>query len=166
MKKRKHDVYILLLYCVPYVFLGMLGDYAANTLLLYILMVAALLALLLYCMKTERKVIAMIGNLLVRMAEQLLSPSFALKLERLGNMLEAGLALDEQGVPDVFFGMRVGADQMRFDADAAGLRYRENEHTIAITPELLLRVLTTDETGASLLPDVREEDVQLLMQAA
>ena len=43
MKKRKHDVYILLLYCVPYVFLGMLGDYAANTLLLYILMVAALL---------------------------------------------------------------------------------------------------------------------------
>ena len=109
---------------------------------------------------------AMIGNLLVRMAEQLLSPSFALKLERPGNMLEAGLALDEQGVPDVFFGMRVGADQIRFDADAAGLRYRENEHTIAITPELLLRVLTTDETGASLLPDVREEDVQLLMEAA
>ena len=77
MKKRKHDVYILLLYCVPYVFLGMLGDYAANTLLLYILMVAALLTLLLYCMKTERKLIAMIGNLLSVLSSGLFTRAFA-----------------------------------------------------------------------------------------
>jgi len=77
MRKRKLDVLILLLYCVPYVFLGMLGDYAANTLLLYILMVAALLALLLYCMKTQRKVIAVIGNLLSVLSSGLFTRAFA-----------------------------------------------------------------------------------------
>lgn len=77
MRKRKLDVLILLLYCVPYVFLGMLGDYAANTLLLYILMVAALLALLLYCMKTQRKVIAVIGNLLSVLSSGFFTRAFA-----------------------------------------------------------------------------------------
>ena len=77
MRKRKLDVLILLLYCIPYVFLGMLGDYAANTLLLYILMVAALLALLLYCMKTERMPIAIIGNVLSVLSSGLFTRGFA-----------------------------------------------------------------------------------------
>ena len=47
MKKRKFDVLILLIYSVPYVFLGMLGDYLWHSLWLYGLMVAAMV--LLFC---------------------------------------------------------------------------------------------------------------------
>ena len=64
MKKRKQDVLILLIYSIPYVFFGMLGDIAWRSLLMYVFMVAAMVALLIYCMKTDRLIIAAIGNLL------------------------------------------------------------------------------------------------------
>ena len=77
MKKRKHDILILLIYAIPYVFFGMLGDVVWHTLLLYVLMVAALVGLLVYCMKTNRLPIAMIGNLLSVLTSCLLCQYFA-----------------------------------------------------------------------------------------
>ena len=64
MKKRKHDVYILLLYCVPYVFLGMLGDYVYGTMWLYLLGAAVMLLLSCYCRKTNGFAMVLSGNLL------------------------------------------------------------------------------------------------------
>ena len=64
MKKRKLDVYLLLIYSVPYVFLGMLGDLVLHSVLPYVLTVAAMVALLCYCMKTQRMLFAVLGNLL------------------------------------------------------------------------------------------------------
>ena len=77
MKKRKHDVLVLLIYSVPYVFLGMLGDVIWRTLLLYILMVAAMVGLLFYCMKTQRLVIAAFGNLVSFLSSCLFCQYFA-----------------------------------------------------------------------------------------
>ena len=64
MKKRKHDVIILLIYSLPYVFLGMLGDITLHSVLPYFFMVAAMVGLLCYCMKTQRMIFAILGNLL------------------------------------------------------------------------------------------------------
>ena len=77
MKKRKHDVLILMLYCVPYVFLGMLGDIAWRTLLLYVLMVGAMVGLLCYCLKTARLPIAVLGNVLTMLTSCLCCQYFA-----------------------------------------------------------------------------------------
>lgn len=64
MKKRKFDVLILLIYSVPYVFLGMLGDYLWHSLWLYGFMVAAMVGLLLWCIQSKRTVVLILGNLL------------------------------------------------------------------------------------------------------
>ena len=64
MKKRKFDVLILLIYSVPYVFLGMLGDYLWHSLWLYGLMVAAMVGLLIWCIRSKRKIVLILGNAL------------------------------------------------------------------------------------------------------
>ena len=77
MKKRKHDVIILMIYALPYVFLGMLGDIALHSVLPYFLMVAAMITLLCYCMKTERLIIAALGNLLSLLTSGIFTRAFA-----------------------------------------------------------------------------------------
>ena len=67
MKKRKIDILILLIYSVPYVFLGMLGDYLWHSLWLYGLMVAAMVGLLIWCLQTKRMIVLGLGNLLTFM---------------------------------------------------------------------------------------------------
>ena len=64
MKKRQFDVLILLIYSVPYVFLGMLGDYRWHSLWLYGLMVVAMVGLLIWCLKTKRLILLGLGNFL------------------------------------------------------------------------------------------------------
>lgn len=77
MKKRRHDILILLIYCVPYVFLGMVGDYALYSSVTYLLMIAALVALLCYCMKTGRIIFAALGNLLSLLSSGIFTRAFA-----------------------------------------------------------------------------------------
>ena len=77
MKKRKIDILILLIYSVPYVFLGMLADYAWHSIVPYLLMVAAIVALLCYCMKTQRLIFAAIGNLLSLLDSGIFTRAFA-----------------------------------------------------------------------------------------
>lgn len=63
MKKRsKVSIFILLAYCVPYVFLGMYGDYTFSTILLYVLAIVIMTVLSIYCKKTKRIFIALVGN--------------------------------------------------------------------------------------------------------
>ena len=64
MKKRQFDVLILLIYSVPYVFLGMLGDYCWHNLWMYGLMIVAMVGLLIWCLKTKRMILLGLGNLL------------------------------------------------------------------------------------------------------
>ena len=64
MKLQKRDILILLGYAVPWVFLGMYGDYAFFSVLPYVLTLAAVLALGWYCGRTKRILILLIGNLL------------------------------------------------------------------------------------------------------
>ena len=64
MKKRKFDVLILLIYSVPYVFLGMLGDYLWHNLWLYGLMVVAMVGLQIWCIQSKRKIVFALGNIL------------------------------------------------------------------------------------------------------
>lgn len=77
MKKRKMDILILLIYSVPYVFLGMLGDYALHSIVPYLFMIAVLVALLCYCMKTERLIFAALGNLLSLLSSGIFTRAFA-----------------------------------------------------------------------------------------
>ena len=77
MKKRKHDVCILLIYCIPYVFFGMLGDFAVHSILPYLLMIAAMVGLLCYCMKTDRMIFAVLGNLLSLLSSGIFTRVFA-----------------------------------------------------------------------------------------
>lgn len=64
MKKRKFDVLILLIYSVPYVFLGMLGDYLWHSMWLYGLMVVAMVGLQIWCIQSKRKLVFIFGNIL------------------------------------------------------------------------------------------------------
>ena len=64
MKKRKFDVLILLIYAVPYVFLGMLGDFLWHNLWLYGLMVATMVGLLIWCIVSNRMIVLGLGNFL------------------------------------------------------------------------------------------------------
>lgn len=77
MKKRKMDILILLIYSVPYVFLGMLGDYAWHSIVPYLLMAGAMVALLSYCMKTGRMIFAVLGNLLSLLSSGIFTRAFA-----------------------------------------------------------------------------------------
>jgi len=63
-KRSKVSIYILMAYCVPYVFLGMYGDYTLSTILLYVLAIAVMAGLGRYCKKTNRILIAVVGNVL------------------------------------------------------------------------------------------------------
>lgn len=63
-KRRKVSIYILMAYCVPYVFLGMYGDYTVGTILMYVLAIAVMTGLSRYCKKTNRILIAVVGNVL------------------------------------------------------------------------------------------------------
>lgn len=63
MKKRsKVSIFILLAYCVPYMFLGMYGDYTFSTIGVYVLAFAIMTVLSIYCKKTQRIFIALVGN--------------------------------------------------------------------------------------------------------
>ena len=64
MKKRIADILILLACAVPWVFLGMYGDYTLFSTLPYVLTAAAVLAVGWYCGKTKRVPLLLIGNLL------------------------------------------------------------------------------------------------------
>ncbi len=55
---------ILLVYCIPYVFLGMYVDFIFGRVLMYILALAIMTALSIYCKKTSRIFIAIGGNAL------------------------------------------------------------------------------------------------------
>ena len=55
MEQRSNvTILIILLYCVPYVFLGMYGDKIYHNLWLYGLMIVAMAGLSRYCRKTKR----------------------------------------------------------------------------------------------------------------
>ena len=77
MKKRKIDILILLIYSVPYVFLGMLGDITLHNVLPYLLMAGAMVALLGYCMKTQRMLFAALGNLMSLLSSGIFTRAFA-----------------------------------------------------------------------------------------
>lgn len=109
---------------------------------------------------------AVLGELLTRLVAQLQKPSLAVRLQEDEEHMEASITLDGQGIPDFSYGHLIDGEDVRFDLDAAGMRMAMEGHTMAISPQTLIRALTTDETGASLSPDVTEEDVQLLMQMA
>lgn len=64
MKNRKTDILILLAYTVPYVFLGMYGDFTFFSMWSYLLMIAAPSVLAWLCAKTGRMWVAGVGNLL------------------------------------------------------------------------------------------------------
>ena len=72
MKKRINNVLLLLAYAVPWVFLGMYGDYALFSIWPYVLTLAAVLTLGWYCGKTKRLLLLMTGNLLSLLTSWLL----------------------------------------------------------------------------------------------
>ena len=78
MEQRSNvTILIILLYCVPYVFLGMYGDKIYHNLWLYGLMIVAMAGLSRYCRKTKRIHIIMIGNLLSFLSSYLLTQYLA-----------------------------------------------------------------------------------------
>jgi len=105
-------------------------------------------------------------GLMQRLLMQIKKPSFSLGLQEGDAMMEACLALDRQGVPDFSLGMQSGEEFFRLDADAQGLRYEDQTQSIGMTIDTLMNVLTTDENGVHIVPDVREEDCALFSQIA
>lgn len=63
-KRNKVSILILLVYSVPYVYLGMYGDKNFRNLLLYGLMIVAMVGLSRYCKRTKRIHVVLIGNIL------------------------------------------------------------------------------------------------------
>lgn len=77
MRRRKMiSILILIVYSVPYVFLGMYGDRIYHSLWLYGLMVVAMAGLGWYCGKTKRIPVALLGNLLSLFISCLLTQAF------------------------------------------------------------------------------------------
>ena len=64
MKNRRSDILVLIAYSVPYVFLGMYGDFVFFSMWPYLLMVIAPCLLAWRCAKTGRLWTAVAGNLL------------------------------------------------------------------------------------------------------
>jgi len=64
MRKRVISVFILICYSIPWVFLGMAGDYSLGQMWPYFLGLAVMLALNRYCRKTKRFAVVLTGNLL------------------------------------------------------------------------------------------------------
>ena len=77
MKKRTIDILILLAYAVPWVFLGMYGDYSFSGMWPYALSLGVMLGLGWYCGKTKRIPLAMLGNLLSLLTSCLCTCCFA-----------------------------------------------------------------------------------------
>lgn len=105
---------------------------------------------------------AVLVQLLAKLAGQFEEPSFAAALETQHGRGDVCFALDDQDLPDFSAGLSVNGGRMQVDADAAGFRFSDDLQKIGVTLDTLLRVLTTDENGNSLSPDVRDEDIQML----
>ena len=109
---------------------------------------------------------AMLVQLLAKLAGQIEEPSLAAVLETQNGRMDTCFALDDQNLPDFSAGLSINGGRMQIDADAAGFRFSDDLQKIGVTLDALLRVLTTDENGNSLSPDVRDEDIQMLSQIA
>ena len=77
MKRSTSSILILAAYCVPYAFLAMYGDYTFFSMWPYVLAAVAMAALGLYCGRTKRIPLALLGNLLSLAISCLLTRCFA-----------------------------------------------------------------------------------------
>jgi len=76
-KRRKISIYILLAYCIPYVFVAMYGDFTFSFSLLYVVAIVVMVGLGRYCKKTNRILIAIAGNILSFLSSYLFTLWFA-----------------------------------------------------------------------------------------
>lgn len=77
MNRRKISIYILLVYCIPYVFVAMYVDFMFSFSLLYIAAIVVMAGLSRYCKKTNRIFIAVVGNILSFLTSYLFTLWFA-----------------------------------------------------------------------------------------
>lgn len=109
---------------------------------------------------------ALLGQLLGRFAAQLESPSLGMTAKMPEEMFDLCFALDEQGFPDLSFGVQGKWGAVRYDADASGLRFDDGVKKVGMTIETLLRVLNTDENGMSMGPVFTQADAELFAAMA
>ena len=98
---------------------------------------------------------ALLGQLLGRFAAQLESPSLGMTAKMPEEMFDLCFALDEQGFPDLSFGVQGKWGAVRYDADASGLRFDDGVKKVGVTIETLLRVLNADENGVKKVDETK-----------
>lgn len=91
----------------------------------------------------------LLSQLLARLAMQPESPSLSVEAKMPEGGFDLCFALDDQRIPDFSCGAYGPGGAVRYDADAAGVRYDDGNEKIAVALETLLSALAAGDGGAA-----------------